>query len=202
MEKTMPENLNHPDEQVLQEQPTAPWVLELLRTSRPEATTFSHDCREAGATALALARARQSSQHVHAPLLGVAALVRCLAEASGASLKRILDWARLDLDRTADRAFGNAWGRLAGVLGLDRREALLHLRLTFAEEVNQQLEPLMLNARSTRRRRGTDLVSECEQFLEEASSSWDVAVRRRLQESEAALWEGYEETAGTRDEGL
>jgi hypothetical protein len=137
---------------------------------------------------------RRISQRMSPPLLGVPAYLRSLAAAAGVGLGPVLHWAGIDLARPSDRSFGVAWGRLALVFRLPIREALLHLRLTFADEVGQDLTPgLMMALRS-----GSGAVSLLDQFeasLSAAVQTWDTEMQARLQASEGELLAAYRRAA-------
>jgi hypothetical protein len=174
------------------------WLASLLRTAGPEPADFRPACRQAGGTALALTGMRRVSQRMNTPLVGVPAYLRSLAGAAGAALEPVLRWAGLDLGHAADRRFGGAWGRLAVAFGLTAREALLHLRLTFADEARQELGARLLIA--MRSQHGpADLLDRCERLLDETVPAWDESVRGRLRDSETELLAVYRQAVRAGD---
>jgi hypothetical protein len=174
----------------------AAWLPVLLRVGSPETAAFQEDCLRSAEAPLQLARLRRASPRLGGSLLSVAGYLRGLAAASGAALGAVLRWAGLDLERPADERFGHAWGRLAHAVGLGEREALLRLRLTFADEVGQDIWPVLAR---TRGGGGgpSDVLAECESFLEEAARHWEEGARARLGGAESALRESYRRVGAT-----
>jgi hypothetical protein len=77
----------------------------------------------------------------------VVAVLKDLAGAAGGGLAAALAWAGLRLDRPFDAAAAAAWGRLAGALRFDWREALLPLRLSLLEAAGTPVPVAAVRAR-------------------------------------------------------
>jgi len=178
-----------------------PELAGLLRAATPQSPDFRRNCAQAAHTAKALLRMRRISQRMSPPLMGVSPYLRGLAAAAAVELAAVLAWAGLTPERLngpADRSFGAAWARLALALRLGPREAQLHLRLTFADEMRLELWP-SLGVELRSERGGADVLARCESFLDSESKTWNEDVRGRLQASEAALWAAYRQAAGGDD---
>jgi hypothetical protein len=77
------------------------------------------------------------------------------------------------------------------------REAMLRLRLTFADEVGQDLWPVLARVRDAGRGpTSVDPLAECEAYLDEAVMHWEAETRARLNASELALGQSYRKAAG------
>lgn len=85
---------------------------------------------EAGLT---IARLRAARERQGLPLLGIPSLLNALAAGSAELVASAASAVGLDLREPTRPESAGAWARLASALGLRRDEALLHLRLTFAE---------------------------------------------------------------------
>jgi hypothetical protein len=192
---TMSEDFN--DHGPNDEREADPQLAGLLRAASPEPPNFLAKCQGAAHTAMALLQMRRISQRMSPPFMGVSAYLRGLAAAASVDLSSVLVWAGLSparLDEPADQSFGTAWARLALALRLSAREAQLHLRLTFADEVHLELWP-SLGAELRSEQGGADALARCESFLDSAAKTWSEDVRGRLRASESAFWAAYRKAA-------
>jgi hypothetical protein len=179
------------------------WLVVALQ---PPAGTpsFQARCSEAAAVAHAIARLRYAGQRFSYPRLSVPAYLRGLAAVAQIPLDGVLRWAGLGLDGPSDPAFARGWSRLARALGLGQREALWHLRLTFAEaeEVEPQAHvPARIAANRGARGPGRDpLAASYESLLAGIIAGWDESTRSRLQECEQVVRDDFR--AADRDDPL
>jgi hypothetical protein len=119
----------------------------------------------------------------------VPAYVRGLADAARVPLEPVLHWAGLGLDEPLGATFAHGWSRLARALGLGVREALWHLRLTFAEKVG-----LAVPALAARLEPGPGLdtfATAREAVVNSAVAGWDAAVRSQLRSCEQVVRDAY-----------
>jgi hypothetical protein len=102
---------------------------------------------ESALQAAAVHRLRLARLRIHRRPGDVVSVLKDLAAAAGGGLPAALEWAGLRLDRPFDASAAAAWGRLAGALRLDWREALLPLRLSLLEAAGTPVPVAAVRAR-------------------------------------------------------
>jgi hypothetical protein len=170
------------------------WLLRALRAADGDSDAFRARCLEVADAAFAVAQLRQVRRQTPWSPVAVSAFLCGLAALARVSLAPVLNWAGLslaDLDRPADPGFARAWSRLASALDLGFREALLHLRLTFAAEAGTEPLPSLARLRGTVGRATGALLDESEDFLNREMARWDEGLRARALDSERAFEENY-----------
>lgn len=165
---------------------TAPaWLAEALQPNG--SAPFRDRCRAAAQVGRSLMLMRQANEQRGFILQTVPDLVRSLGATARAPLAAIAAWAELPLDGPAGPTLAAGWSRLARALGMGLREALLHLRLTFAVEAGATLP-----VSASRDAGPADLFADCEAFLTSTIGTWEEPLRNRLRESERLLREDYQ----------
>ncbi len=166
------------------------WLMDALRGTSEPSAGFRAECKRSAEVALALLRLRPVSRRLGPACLAVPAYLRGLAAAACVPLAPILAWAGLSTEGPADAGFAAAWARLAHALDLELRQALWHLRLTFADEVGLEMLPGAVRSRAVSGNpAGT--IAASEEFLARESAQWDPEVLARLRACEHAVREGY-----------
>jgi hypothetical protein len=172
------------------------WLDAMLSTYRSPSVEFRTRCEELARAGAGIQKLRQAKHRLGLPLLGIPALLRSLAAAVGAlgSLEAIQNWAGLDLDLVGPiaPASARAWGRLASALGLARSEAIFYLRLTFADRIDPEPLPQLVNFRDESGP-GAITVDALNDLLESFSQSWEPPVRADLAACEQALFSAWDE---------
>lgn len=178
------------------------WLLKALSDAADYPEAFRNRCLETADAAFAVARLRQVRRQTPWSPATVAALLGGLASSARVSLAPVLNWARLspaDLEGPADPSFARAWSRLAGALGLGFREALLHLRLTFAAEAGTEPLPSLARLRAPSGTATGALLDESEDFLNQEMARWDKDLQDRALDSERAFEEGFFAASSSED---
>jgi hypothetical protein len=183
------------------------WLVDVLRISR-DSLVFSNlepesiskelrdKYREAASIALSLVQLRNEKERVGFVPLSLAAYVQGLVKVANVSLTPILKWLGInDLSQLgAESARGFA--RFAQAIGVDLREALVHLRIGFAEQIDAAPMPLLVaRQRSTGSRRSH--LEECETVLGEIESEYELDCLRELRRTEFEFRAAYKEHRNT-----
>ena len=166
------------------------WLLKALRTTFLPSERLHSRCLQAADEAWTLAKLRNTQPQMGLPLLTVSAYMRGLAAVANVPLAPALLWAGLKPDSRPGPRFAAAWAKLASALGAELRQALLHLRLSFAEFAGLELAPLMARHRGASGK-SSDVLDYCEAFLAKESRGWDKATQDDLRVSERAVEEYY-----------
>jgi hypothetical protein len=169
--------------------PVAAWLPPLLRATEPVPESFQAECLRAAEVAFTLARMRQASETFPAAPMAVPAFLKGLAAVAKRPLEPVLLWAGLRPDEPAGPAFAAAWVLIARGLRLGLREALVRLRLTFADEVGLELAPALARARGAAG--GPADLIEYESYLDREVAHWAPDVLARLGAGEQAVREAY-----------
>lgn len=166
------------------------WLVCLLRQSTPPSPGFFEACVRSSEVGADLVKLRRASRRFEAAPLGALDYLLGLAAVARVPIDAIRDWAGLPNEPRLDRPFASAWGRLARAIGLDLREAMVRLRLAFANDLG--VDPLPMQARSDAD--APNFVpdpADWEVALAREAALWDSEVLARLSECEAALRLAY-----------
>lgn len=181
------------------EDPLIPqWLAHALQEAEVEPEEFRAQCLRSADIAFTMAQMRHANQHLGESIGAVPSFLRALATIAQLPLDPVLSWVGLRLDRPADAVFAVAWGRLAQALHLGVREALLRLRLTFAEEVGLESVPALARLRASGN--ASSVFVFCEEFLDRESALWDAEVQARLHASEQELLKMYQPEPSAAEE--
>jgi hypothetical protein len=178
---------------------TPAWLVRALRESVSPSDGFLAACERASATGLVLARLQRVSRRMELSLLAAPEYLRSLAAVACVPLEGIVAWAGIPADFRLDQAFAKGWGRLARALGLELREALLRLRLTFADEVGLELVPVRARAATVASDPNASNLSEVETFLAREALRWDSEVLDQMRSCERAVCDSYQTGLGGQD---
>ena len=182
------------------------WLTEALEQSRDYALfneseegtadpQFQNRCREAAAVALSLAQLRRERERVGFVPLSLNAYIQGLVKMTNVSLTPIMQW--LGLEELTQIGSSSALGlaRLAQGLGIQLREALIHLRIGFAEQLDGAPMPLLIaRHRSTTGSRTS--LEECESVLTRVESGYDLDSLKELRRAEFEFRSRYKERIG------
>lgn len=148
---------------------------------------FQQKCREAGEVAFALAKLRKERQRIHFVPLSLTSYFKELGRVAGVALLPVLAWLGItDLALSTDASIRGI-ARLAKAVGLSLREALVHLRISFAEQ--EGYEPMLLaHCRSNGKPDASmGKLRECELRLVEIESQFHPELQQKLRHFEAEL---------------
>ena len=161
----------------------------LAETSEvPEA--FLERCRQAAECAAMLAKLRKERRRVGFVPVSLAEYVQDLAKMAGVPLPKVLARHGIaDISSPGPRS-GKAIARLARELGLGLREALVHVRIGFAERCGLAPVPLLMASRRTAHT-SRSLLDHCETVLEQLESACEPYVLNELHEIESELRAAY-----------
>jgi hypothetical protein len=168
------------------------WVADILRTSWPESATFAEECLEAGHRAAYLARLRQEAAGDWWPQPAPDYL-RSLAASARVPLEEILAWARIPSELRLGRAFAESWGRLARVLELNHRQAVLSYRLATARAAG--VEPSWLVAARAEVADPAAALASWERAIDRALETASPETLAALRADEAAIRSAYADLA-------
>lgn len=201
MSKFEPES-NNMDESVV----SPMWLTQALEEARDYAlfnepedgtvnTQFQTRCREAAAVALNLAQLRRERERIGFVPLSLNAYIQGLVKITNVSLTPILKW--LGLEELTQIGSSSALGlaRLSHGLGIQLREALIHLRIGFAEQIDGAPMPLLI-ARHRSETGGRSSLEECESVLSKVESGYDLYRLKELRRAEFEFRSRYKERIG------
>jgi hypothetical protein len=151
---------------------------------------FQKACVEAGRVAFSMAKLRDARARVGFTPLPLTDYFESIAKGAGVILGPIL--ARFSIASTSPRDEPSAagWARLARVIGISLREALLHIRLSFAESVSPGASLALARQRHPGRP-GRSRLADCEAMLEAEISKWGASDLHKLRTLEHAVRTAY-----------
>lgn len=168
------------------------WLNPLLASAQAQAPSrFREACREAATAGAGLARMRAVRQAIGPRPVPLNRLVQDLAGAAGASAEVVANWVGLRLEGGPDADSARAWGRLASGLGLSRREARLHLKLSVLEHFGA--EPFLQAA--ARLANPADPLIDAERDAEIQAAELADPALGLLQDCEAAALLGFDDAS-------
>lgn len=179
------------------------WLVDVLRISQdslvfsqldeePVSTEARQKYREAANIAFSLAKLRKEKERVGFVPLSLAAYVQGLVKVANVSLSPILMWLGIDDLSKPSSNSARGFARLAQEIGVELREALVHLRIGFAEKIEAAPMPLLVaRQRSTGLRRSH--LEDCEAVLGEIESEYELNCLRELRRSEFEFRAAYKD---------
>src|SRR5918912_546919 len=190
---------------------TPAWLTDVLRISRdsllfsqfedePVSAELHEKFREAASIALNLGKLRKERERVGFVPLSLAAYVQGLVKVAKVPLAPILSWLGIDDLSQFSSASARGFARLAQGIGVELREALIHLRIGFAEQIDAAPMPLLVaRQRSTGARRSH--LEECEAVLGDIESEYELDALRQLRRTEFEFRAAYKEQESGNDSG-
>lgn len=181
------------------------WLDDAVRLAR-EAQLFNSDeaaagagseaflrrCDEAAEVALGLFRLREERKRIRFVPLSFAEYLEGLVKVADVRLSAVLAWLKIDDIRRPGPATARAFARLASEIGIELREALVHIRIGYAAQTDAAAVPLLLaRHRNSGARRG--LLDDCEVVLGNIEARYDFELWKELQETESEVRAAYEE---------
>ncbi|HMG73128.1 MAG TPA: hypothetical protein VK582_06460 [Pyrinomonadaceae bacterium] len=151
---------------------------------------FTKRCAGAAELALNLAKLRQERQRVGFVPLSATDYIRRLIELVDIPESPILSWLQSEDFSLDDPKSANAFARLAQRVGISLREALVHLRISFAAQRGSPVPILLARTRSSSPH--LTPIESSEVLLREIESGYDVADLRQLRAIEQELTASYE----------
>ena len=156
---------------------------------------FRDRCREAAAFALSMGQLRTERHRIGFVPLSLNAYIQGLVKMTNVSLEPILKWLGVEELSQLGSAPVAGLARLARGVGIELREALIHLRIGFAEEVDgAPMSLLVARQRSTSGGRST--LEECESVLNEMESTYNLESLKELRRAEFEFRSRYKERTG------
>lgn len=158
-------------------------------------TQFRDRCREAAAFALSMGQLRAERHRIGFVPLSLSAYIQGLVKMTNVSLEPILKWLGVEELSQLGSASAVRLARLARGIGIELREALIHLRIGFAEDVDgAPMSLLVARQRSTAGGRST--LEECESVLNDVESAYDIESLKELRRAEFEFRSRYKERTG------
>lgn len=179
------------------------WLVNLLRAASesslldpPEQEAAQPELldryRLAADVALSLAHLRRERDRIGFVPLSIADYVNGLVKVTSVSLGPILSWLGVeDLVELGPRS-ARAFARLTGGLGINLREALIHLRIGLAEQIDSA-PMLLLVARQRSSGNFRNQLEECEAVLSEIESEYELDCLRELRSAEFEIRAAYKQ---------
>jgi hypothetical protein len=153
----------------------------------------SNRYREAAGIALSLAKLRKERERIGFVPLALSDYVLGLVKVADISISPILRWLGIDDLSRPTLSSAKAVARLSRELGMDLREALVHIRIGFASQIDTAPLPLLVaRLRATGAHR-TQL-EECEAVLGEIESEYELDIIRELRSTEFEIRAAYRES--------
>lgn len=160
--------------------------------AQPGAEAFLRRCDEAAEVALGILRLREERQRVKFVPLSFAEYLQGLVKVADVRLPAVLAWLKIDDIKRPGPATAPAFARLAREIGIELREALIHIRIGFAAQADAAAVPLLLaRHRNSGARRG--MLEDCEVVLGSIEAGYDFDLWKELQDTEAEVRAAYEE---------
>jgi hypothetical protein len=154
---------------------------------------FKRRCREGANLALSLSSLRKERERVGFVPLGLAAYLQGLSKVADVSVGPILSWIGIDDLSRLSSASSVSLARLARAIGIELRQALIHLRIGFAEQIDgAPMALLVARQRSTSLTRNS--LEECEAVLGELELDYDLESVNLLRRAEFEFRSAYKET--------
>jgi hypothetical protein len=187
----------------IEAQESPAWLVNLLRVASESALLDLSDqepappellnrYRTAADVALNLAHLHKERDRIGFVPLSIADYVNGLVKVTNVSLGPILSWLGVgDLAELGPRS-ARAFAKLTRVLGINVREALIHLRIGLAEQVDSAPMPLLV---ARQRSSGTfrNHLEECEAVLSDIESEYDLDCLRELRAAEFEVRAAYKQ---------
>lgn len=178
---------------------TAPWLEGIMRVALPALApggpaqtdeAFSARCREAAEAALIVSKLRKERLRVGFVPLSLVEYIHGLVKLAGVPLAPVFSWLGVTDLAAARPQSVFAAARLARELGMSAREAVAHLRISFAAHVGSApVSLLVARYRSTGLRRTP--LEECEEALEQIESGYDLDNLHKLRDLESEIGAAY-----------
>jgi hypothetical protein len=164
----------------------------------PISPALSEKYREAAGVALSLAKLRKEKERVGFVPLPLADYIQGLVKVANISLPRILKWVGLDDISRPSAGSARAFARLTQEIGINLREALIHIRIAYASQVDSP--PILLLMARQRSAGGTGTggtLEECEAVLGAVESEYELDSLRELRRTEFEIRAAYKEQGET-----
>jgi hypothetical protein len=148
--------------------------------------------RAAADVALSFARLRKERDSIGFVPLSIVDYVQGLIKVTNAPLTPILTWLGItDLAELGPRS-ARAFAKLTQGVGISLREALVHLRIGLAEQIDSVPMPLVV-ARQRSSGAFRNQLEECEAALSEIESEYDLDCLRELSGAEFEIRAAYKQ---------
>lgn len=155
---------------------------------------FKRRCREGANLALSLSSLRKERERIGFVPLALGAYLQGLFKVADVSVGPILSWIGIDDPSKLSSASPISLARLARGIGIELRQALIHLRISFAEHIDgAPMALLVARQRSTSPVRNS--LEECEAVLGEVELDYDLESLKLLRRAEFEFRSAYKEEA-------
>ncbi len=152
---------------------------------------FRDRCQAAAEVALSIAKLREERKRIGFVPLSFAEYLQGLVKVANVRLDAVLAWLNIDdLSRPSAAAVPSV-ARLARELGVSLREALVHIRIGFASQVDSAPLPMLLARYRGSSGRGGQL-EECEVALGLIESEYSFNYLSELHELESKIRSAYD----------
>lgn len=151
---------------------------------------FRDRCSAAAEVALGIARLREERERIGFVPLSFAEYVQGLVKVADVRLDAVLAWLKIDDLARPSASAAQAVARLARAIGVGVREALLHVRIGFASQVDSAPLPMLL-ARYRGTGGGGGELEECEVALGLIESEYSLEYLSELHELESRIRAAY-----------
>jgi hypothetical protein len=180
------------------------WLTDLLLESNdylafntvetePGDKDFQKRCREAAFLAMSLSSLRKEKDRIGFVPLSLAAYLQGLFRVADVALQPILAWIGIEKLSDLNSAQVARLARLARDIGIELREALIHLRIGFAEQLDGTPMPLLVARQRSSAGAKRSSLEECETVLGEIELEYDLESLRVLRRTEFEFRSAYKE---------
>lgn len=184
------------------------WLAEALSMSRrsnhcdqpedePLAPALREKYREAAGVALSIAKLRKEKERVGFVPLPLADYIQGLVKVANISLPRLLKWVGLEDISRPSAGTARAFARLTQEIGINLREALVHIRIAYASQVDSPPILLLMARHRSAGATGGSPLEECEAVLGEVESEYELDALRELRRTEFGIRAAYREQGDT-----
>jgi hypothetical protein len=157
-----------------------------------DSSAFLRRCDEAAEVAISVLKLREERKRIGFVPLSFAEYLNGLVKVADVRISAVLRWLKIDDISRPGPAAARALARLANELGIELREALIHIRIGFAAQSDATAVPLLL-ARHRGAGAGRALLDDCEVILGNVEAGYDLNLWKEVQEVESEVRAAYEE---------
>lgn len=179
------------------------WLIDLLRISRGS-TFFDEQTedsispelrsryRAAAHIALNITKLRKERARIGFVPLSMADYIHGLVKVASVSLSQLLSWLGIDDLSRPNAKSAKGFARLAQEIGISLKEVLIHIRISFAEQIDSAPMPLLV---ARQRSTGTirSQLEECDAVLSQIEAEYDLESLKELRRTEFEVRAAYKE---------
>jgi len=173
---------------------------ETVAACRPPSETFGERCEAAARLGSEVAKLRRIRKRIGYAPVSINNYLQGIAKLAGVRLAPVLDWFDASQLRPPNEQSSLGLGRLCRALGMDLRQALVHLHLGFAESLSPTAVLPGVENRASRGESVTALACS-----EKALNQWEASLEERsrclVSRCEESMFKSYAEQRGSNGSG-